>query len=276
MNDRKREPSSPLSEEEQDVVEETASLSSPVIYEVIRQEGEVELQRPLVSLWWSGIAAGIAISSSLLAQALLVEYLPDAPWQPAVASLGYCVGFLIVIMGRLQLFTEDTLTAVLPLLAHWSRSTVAQTARLWALVFAANLVGTLITATITTYVDIVAASHVDAILRVSQKLVELTAMESLLRGIPAGFFVAVIVWLLPNARGSEFWVILVITYLIALGGFTHVIVASAEVFMLILNDAISVWHGLFGLLAPTLIGNIIGGTGLFALLAYGQIREELH
>jgi len=80
---------------------------------------------------------------------------------------------------------------------------------------------------------------------------------------------------MPNAEYAGFWVIVIVTYIIALGGFTHVVAGSNEVFLLILNGDITVQTGVVGLLLPTLIGNIIGGTGLFAMLAHRQVREEI-
>ena len=265
----------PLNDQEQRVVEDHVPLRSPMIYEVVRQDGEEELLRPLQSLWWSGLAAGVAISASLLAEGVLLHYLPEASWRPLIVHFGYCVGFLIVILGRLQLFTENTITAVLPLLANWSSSTLAQTARQWSVVLLANLAGTFVTALIALYAGVGPEAHVEAMLHVSREFAAHPASEALLYGIPAGFFVALIVWVLPNSKGSEFWVIVTLTYLISVGGFTHVVVGSAEVFLLLLAGEIPLSQALLGLLLPTLIGNIIGGTGLFAMLAYGQVREEM-
>jgi len=89
---------------EKQEAQEHQRLRSPVIYEIVRREGTEELRRPTSSLWWSGLAAGVSISASLLATGLLVHYLPEEPWTPAVTSFGYCFGFLIVVLGRLQQF----------------------------------------------------------------------------------------------------------------------------------------------------------------------------
>lgn len=250
-------------------------LRSPIIYEVVRREGEVELNRPVVSLWWSGIAAGIAMYSSLLAEGLLHHHLPDAPWRPLVENFGYSVGFLIVILGRLQLFTEQTVTAVLPVLKEFSVDNLWRIARLWATVLVANLVGTLVTATITIFLGTVHPEHLPALLEVAREYALLSPIEALIYGIPAGFFVAAIVWMLPSSEGMEVWVIIMLTYLIALGGFAHVIVGAAEVFTLQMAGELGAAAGVFGLILPSLGGNIIGGTVLFALLAYGQVQEEL-
>src|SRR5512138_3797928 len=109
--DDKRESRRPREARE---VEERSQLRTPVIYEIVRKRGDEEMARPAISLWWSGVAAGLSISFSLLAQSILQTHLPDAPWRSLVSSLGYSVGFLMVVLGRQQLFTENTITAVLP------------------------------------------------------------------------------------------------------------------------------------------------------------------
>lgn len=249
-------------------------LRSPVVYEVVRQEGQIELERPLGSLWWSGIAAGVGIYPSVVALGALREYLPDAHWRPLVESLGYCVGFLIVVLGRLQLFTENTITAVLPLLANWSSTTLTHTLRLWSVVFVANLAGTAVTALLVVYAGLVPAHLLPGVLAVSAEFAQHSPWACFVLGIPAGFLIAAIVWMTPNAEGSEFAVIVVLTYLVALGGFTHVVVGSAELATSLFAGQVGLVEALVTLL-PTLLGNVVGGTGLFALLAYAQVRMEM-
>ncbi len=261
--------------QEKEEAQERQRLRSPLIYEIVRREGMEELRRPTASLWWSGIAAGVGITASLLGTGLLIHYLPDTDWAPAVTSFGYCLGFLIVVLGRLQLFTEQTVTAVLPLLKSPTRDHWVATGRLWGVVLAANLVGTLLTAAFIVFANPVHPEHFLSLLEASRKFSAMSPTEALGLGIPAGFLVAAMVWMIPNSKGSEFWVVAVMTYLIALGGFAHVIVGSSEVFLLIFSGELGVAAGVFGLILPSLVGNILGGTGLFALLAYGQVQEEL-
>ncbi len=264
-----------FSREDQEAAEERVRLRPPVVYEIVRREGEEEMRRPLASLWWSGIAAGLGITASLLAEGLLHHYLPDTPYRPILENFGYCVGFLLVIIGRLQLFTENTITVVLPLFAGFSLERLWIVARLWIVVFLANMAGTLATAIVTVYAGTVHPEHMPALLEVSHHFADNSPLEALVYGIPAGFFIASIVWMLPSAEGSEFWVIVAFTYLIALGDFTHVVAGSAEVFLLQINGDLGMVDGIFGLILPTFVGNIIGGTCLFAVLAYGQVHEEI-
>ncbi len=250
-------------------------LQSAAVYQIIRRDGEEELARPLVSLWWSGLAAGLAISMSVVAEAALHQHLPEAEWTPLVSSLGYSVGFLIVVLGRLQLFTENTITVILPLLAAPSRRQFWLTAQLWAVVLTANLVGTLLAAAVSHYGGLASDAQIAAIRAISQPILDKSFSDALLAGIPAGFLIAAMVWMLPSSSRFEFWTVLLMTYVIGVGGFSHVIAGSTEAFLLIFLGDIGPLGGIGGYILPALIGNVIGGTGLFALLAYAQVKEEI-
>jgi formate/nitrite transporter FocA (FNT family) len=126
-------------EEKQSEAMERQSASADVVYEAVRLEGEEELARPSSGLFWSGLAAGLAMGFSFLTQALLQSALPPSSWRHAVAALGYTVGFVFVVLGRQQLFTENTLTPVLPLLRDWGK--LPNVLRLWGVVLVANLIG---------------------------------------------------------------------------------------------------------------------------------------
>src|SRR3982751_4145035 len=126
-----------------DEAEERSAPHPSVVYEAIYSEGRDELQRSGSSLFFSGLAAGLSMGFSLISEALLRAYLPDAPWRPLVAKLGYSVGFLIVVLGRQQLFTENTLTVVLPVLRRRALWVFRKMVNLWAVVLVANLIGAL-------------------------------------------------------------------------------------------------------------------------------------
>ena len=265
-----------LTPKERGTVAEHGNLSSLALYSIILREGEEELQRPKISLWWSGVAAGVGISTSVIVEGILRANLgSDHPYLTLIESLGYSFGFVLVILCRLQLFTENTITVVLPVLAQPTRNRFYKAARLWGIVLAANLCGTFITAAIVVHGGILPVDTQAAILEISRHLATLTSAETLLRGIPSGFFIAAIVWMLPSAKGAEVLVIVMFTWLIAAGGFTHVIAGSNEIFTLVLSGELNIFTALTYYIFPVLIGNILGGTGLFAMLAYGQVREEM-
>jgi formate/nitrite transporter FocA (FNT family) len=270
-------PASPPTDakETQEEVAEHRRLRAPVLYEVIRQEGLVELERPVTSLWWSGVAAGLAISTSVYCEAFIRSHLPDTDWRPLIENFGYCVGFLIVILGGFQLFTEQTVTAVLPVLHEPTVKRFVLTARLWSIVFLANMTGTFVAALLGLVVGWVHPENLEAALDVARHLTDNHALKILLLGMPAGFFMAALVWILASCEGNEFWVITLLTYMIALGDLTHVVAGSAEVFLLMLIGEQSILNGLFGVILPALAGNIAGGTILFTLIAYAQVKDEL-
>lgn len=251
-------------------------LPARSVYSVIQREGEQELARPATSLWWSGLVAGISISTSVLVEGALHAALPDAGWRELVQGLGYSVGFLIVILGRQQLFTENTVTPVLTIMAKTTMANLRSILRLWAIVLAANLAGTMIAALFADLAGLVSAEQLENMRAVSRAAVTGKApAEVFLSAIPAGFFIATLVWMLPSSKGFEIWVIVIVTWVIAIGGFAHVIVGSAEAFLLLVGGELGILAAFGGYLLPALFGNIIGGTALFSVLAYAQVREEI-
>lgn len=262
-------------DEKQKTVQDATALAPKEIYEVIRQEGEEELARPTRSLVWSGIAAGILISFSVLGEAIFRTYLPDAPWRHLVENIGYSLGFLLVIMGRMQLFTENTITTVLPLVADPRYHTLVMTARLWSIVLAMNVVGAFAAAVLFAFTPAIPAEILPAITSLSEHALGFAPVEAFFRGVPAGILVAAIVWMLPRADGSGFWLILFFTWLIAAGDFTHIVAGSVEMWFLALTGNTTFQEALFSFFVPVLLGNIVGGTMIFALLAWGQVRDEV-
>jgi formate/nitrite transporter FocA (FNT family) len=265
-----------LDRDEAQQVEEFSKVPTSVIFEAIRREGEHELSRPASALWWSGVAAGLAISTSVLAKGFLASMLPHADWTSAITNLGYTVGFLIVILGRMQLFTENTITPILPLFLAPTRAKFAQTARLWGIVFAANLVGCLAAALVLVHGHILPEARFEGILSISRHYAEASPFEHFAWGIPAGFLIAALVWILPRMESAgEVLMIVIITYIIGLGGMSHVVAGSTELFVLVVSGELGVAPAVFGGILPAFAGNVLGGTGIFAALTYAQVREEI-
>jgi formate/nitrite transporter FocA (FNT family) len=273
--DRRRGASKGISEKEVQDVEEMSAPRTPVIYEVVRRLGEDEMARPATSLWWSGVAAGLSISFSLLAQSVLIAHLPDAEWRPLVSSLGYCVGFLMAVLGNQQLFTESTITVVLPVLKDLTPKTVWRMARLWMIVLAANFCGTLFAAIFCTFTPALPADLLQGMQDISRDLLELSWTEMLFHGVSSGFLIAAMVWMIPTAESAKFAVITLMTYLIAIGGFTHIVAGSMEANMLVLAGDWEWWRMLAQFFVPVLVGNMIGGTALFAVISYAQVMKEI-
>lgn len=263
-----------LSGKERKEVASRTSISAAVVHESIREEGERELQRSPGALAWSGLAAGLSMGFSLVAQGMLHTYLPTASWTPLVDNLGYSLGFLIVVLGRQQLFTENTLTAMLPLFAHPGWDTFFRVARLWAVVLAANLLGALIFAIVIAHTGIFPPEISRSFAEIAHHSLRGGFGLTILRGIFAGWLIALMVWLLPASQGTRLHIIIILTYMVSLGGFAHIIAGSVDVLYLVNTGAVSWLTCLVGFMLPTLIGNIIGGVSLVAALNFAQVATE--
>lgn len=250
---------------------ERRSLSAAAVHRAIEDEGREEMKRPPAALAWSGLAAGLSMGFSLIAEGLLLAHLPDAPWRPAVAKLGYSVGFVFVTMGRQQLYTENTLTAVLPVLMAPAARTVYLVVRLGAIVLAANLVGALLFAWVTAVTTAFPAEARQAFLELGVAAARFDFGSALIKGIYAGWLIAVMVWLMPAAEGARFFVIVMVTYLVGLGELTHIVAGSAEVLYAVIEGHVSATAYVFRYAVPTLIGNTLGGVLLVAALNHAQV-----
>lgn len=260
-NPDEAKPSADMSENDKQAVTDQSSGSAKVVHEVVRLQGDEELGRPVQSLLLSGFAAGVAISVSLLTEAFLRMRLPRAEWAELLISFGYTVGFVIVILGKLQLFTESTVTAVLPLATHPTFRNLGRLFRLWSIVFVANMAGTCLVALLLAKQIIIGPEQLAAALDVSKTILTKGPEATLFSAMPAGFLIASIAWILPTARGSAIWVIMLITYVISLGEFSHVVAGSGEAWLLMMMGQTSFAGVLGGFILPSLTGSLIGGTG---------------
>lgn len=263
-----------LSEEERADVGERSAPRAAVVYEAIREEGEHELRRNVSSLAWSGLAAGLSMGFSFVAEGLLNAHISNMRWRPLVSKFGYSAGFLIVVLGRQQLFTENTLTVILPLLQRQSPAMLARVLRLWAVVLAANLLGALVFAWTVGHTEVFDTETRAAFAEIGWRAMEGSWGTILLRGIFAGWLIAMMVWLLPAAETARVWIIIIMTYLVALGGYSHIVVGSVEVLYVVTTGGAG-WGAYFGgWMVPTLLGNIIGGVSLVALLGHAQVVSD--
>ena len=264
-----------LSRIEQHALHEHAPLPPQLIFKIIRQEGEEELARSFRALAFSALAAGIFVSFSFLFRSVFHLHMGNSQFEPLISSLGYTVGFLIVILGRMQLFTENPITTIIPLLSEWSFSRLFKVIRLWSTVFLFNIIGTTIAAIFFASPYTLSPEIESAMHEVASNVMLLQPIENILRGIPAGIIIAAIVWTSPQTKYFRFVVIMFFVYFIALGDFTHVVVGSCEMAYEVIKGDAGFIEYFFKFLIPTGLGNVIGGTMIFTLLIYNQVKKEL-
>ncbi|AXP05769.1 MULTISPECIES: formate/nitrite transporter family protein [Pseudomonas] len=264
-----------LSAQEQHEVDRNQPPRAAVLHEIIRTQGNQELERSIAALWWSALAAGLTMGLSLMAMGLLNSRLPDHEGFKVIASFGYCAGFLAVILARQQLFTENTLTAVLPIMSKPTLGNFGRLIRLWGVVLVGNLCGTLLVAYVMLHLPIFDQRTDQAFLEIGRKVMENDTGQMFAKGIISGWMIATMVWMIPSMESAKMWIIILITYLMALGDFTHIVVGSAEVSYLVFAGQLS-WEDFWMVFAgPTLAGNIVGGSFIFALISHAQIRSEV-
>ena len=266
-----RVPATPLRRREKRRARARSAVGPQVVHEAIRLEGKEELERPVAALAWSGVAAGLSMGFSLVAEGILRDALPDAPWSEPVSKLGYTLGFLFVILGRQQLFTENTLTVILPLMQKPTAVVLAKVARLWAVVLAANVAGALLFAWSLSAGELFAPGQRAAFAEVARSAWEAPFGTIVLRGVYGGWLIALMVWLLPAAKSARFFVIVAVTWLVGAGHFSHVVAGSVEVLYLVAEGEVSFLSFLGGFLLPAFLGNCIGGVSLVAAVNHAQV-----
>jgi formate/nitrite transporter FocA (FNT family) len=250
-------------------------LSAAEIHENVRLVAEEEMRRPAWDLAWSSLAAGLTIGFSFLAAAYLSLWVPTYLAPVAVAA-GYPLGFIFVVQARNQLFTENTLEPVIPFLQHRDRKTLARLFRLWAIVLAGNLIGAAIFALLAAHTPML-----DERMRAALSAVAVDGTSGgfgsvTYRAIFGGWLVALMAWLVSSTRatGAQVLYIWITTAPIAALGFRHSIAGAVEAFYLAMNGA-ATWGATFGgFLIPAIIGNVIGGVVLVAMLNHGQVGED--
>jgi formate/nitrite transporter FocA (FNT family) len=264
-----------LNESEQQQAATHTSPRALILHEIVREDGEAALTRTPGALALSGLAGGLSMGFSFLAQSLIRAALPDEPWAHLIDSFGYSIGFIIVILAQQQLFTESTVTAMLPVLTRRSLAVFGATARLWIIVLTTNLVGTWVFAALLMPEGVFRPDVVSALANQAHEAVPDGFGPTFLKAVFAGWLIALMVWLLPSARSARLLTVLIVTYLVSLARLSHIVAGSVEASYAVISGSVSLMDYCVKFMAPTLLGNIVGGVALVALLNHGTVASEI-
>lgn len=250
-------------------------LSAPEIHDNIRGAAEEELERPFTSLFFSSLAAGLLIGFSFLAGGFLADLVPDQ-YAHAASALGYPLGFLFVVLGRNELYTENTLEPVVPLLHERDAETLVKMFRLWGILILGNLVGAAIFAAVLARTEMVDGALHPRLLALASEATTGGFGATLYRAVFGGWLIALMAWLLAATQNTAAQIILIwmTTAPIAAFRFKHSVVGSVEAFYRVAAGSAPLGEMLWHFVLPALIGNAIGGVVLVALLNYAQIKAE--
>ena len=251
---------------------ETQRLTAHEILDAATENARSELKRSWRSLALSGLAAGTTLGLTGIGVAAIRAGLGDGGWQQLLAYCIYPVGFVAVIIGRQQLFTENTLYPVV--LAMDERGHILDTLRLWVVVFVSNILGATAFAALVIHT---AALKTD----ISAKLVGLgfdasqgTFNHFFWSGVIGGWLIALVAWMVTASHWTigQVAMIWLLTFIVGIGHFAHCIVTSCEILSAVMAGAVSTGTYLHWL-APATLGNIVGGVGIVSMLNYGQVRQ---
>jgi len=237
-------------------------------------EGQHELERPPLGLFLSAVSAGLDIGFSLFLMAVLKTLIDDqfpTPVTRILVANMYAVGFIFVVLGRSELFTEHTTLAVLPLIS--GECGVGAVARLWAIVYAGNILGTAAFAGLTVKVGPSLGVIRPAVLgEFARNICAHGPLTIVLSGVLAAWLMGLLSWLVTASRDtiSQIVIVWIIATAIGLAQLHHAIVGSVEVLAgVFARQGVTVGdYGYF--LGWTTLGNAIGGAVFVALLKYSH------
>lgn len=257
--------------------DESDEQNARTSYEILQQEiyqGLGELQRPAPGLLLSGLSAGLDVGFSLFFMGVILTLMMPAVPEPLTTILVanmYSVGFIFVILGRSELFTEHTALAVFPLLN--GNASVGQVGRLWALVYGSNLVG----AALAAVMAVVLGPRLEvidpaALQSIGGKMVKADGLTMLLSGIVAGWLMGLVSWLVSASRGTlgRIVVVWLITTGMGLAGLHHCIVGTTEVLAAVFTGGETTFADYGRFLGWSTLGNTVGGVTMVAILKYGH------
>jgi formate-nitrite transporter family protein len=249
--------------------------SASEMHDHVVEAAEEEMDRPARELIVSSIASGLLIGFSYLGAALLVHHGPHEHRQLLTAA-AYPLGFIFVVMAQHQLFTENTLEPVLPALEKRDGESVRRLLRLWAIVLPGNLIGAAIFAVVLANTKVVETELIPALNDLAGETIRGGFVLVFFKAIWAGWLIALMAWLLASTRDSMAQIVLIwlTTAPIAAFGFKHSIAGATEAFYLVANGSASFGTAVFSFEVPALLGNIIGGVVLVAMVNHGQAGSK--
>lgn len=253
--------------------EKKPQKSQQIILKQTEEAALTELKRSPLGLMLSGLSGGLDIGFSVLMMAVVLTLFKGVFPEPVVHFLVanmYPLGFMFVILGRSELFTEHTTLAVLPVLQ--GLAPIKKLLRLWAIVYFSNIIGGLIFTLILSY--FASSLHFIqgwALAKISIDITSHSWKDLVLSAALAGWLMGLLAWLVAAAREtiSQIIIIWIITTCIGLAGLAHSIVGNIEASVGWVNGYFSFGHYI-SFLVPVTLGNIIGGVFFVAILKYSH------
>ncbi len=246
-------------------------FSADEIFQRILASADEEIATGTVELMFSGLAAGFAITLTFVGHAAVTEYFPE---NEVLAAILYPLGFIYIILGRYQLYTENTLPPVALVLARLA--SLPLLVRVWGLVLFGNLVGACLGAFVLANTHVLSAEAMRAGAEFASHGVELGWWDVFWKAIFAGWIVGGVVWLDHASRDTiaRFFLIYIAFYTISATELYHVVTTACDAFYYVFYAGAGLFHVFYEFWLPVLLGNTIGGVFLVTLVNYAQIEDR--
>lgn len=247
-------------------------FSTDEIFHRITATADEEFSRSTRLLFFSGLAGGLSIGLSFLGSAALAAKFPSVD-TVLIGAFLYPLGFIFIVIGRYQLFTENTLTPVTLVLTRIASFPLLL--RVWGTVLGANLLGAGLMGFVLATTGVFEPKTVETAFKMAEHAIEPGWMDLFWKGMFAGWIVAGMVWLNHAARDttSRVFITFILIFTVAVSDLAHCIIGSAEVLFLVFKGHATVGGFLLDYLVPAVLGNTTGGVLLVAILNYSQTRN---
>ena len=253
---------------------DTSRRSAHEILEEAGDNGRRELARPAKALAFSGLAGGITMGLTGMSVAIAHATLGyTGSLQKFIPYLFYPVGFIAVIIGRAQLFTENTLYPVV--LIFSDRKQILPTLRLWVIVFCTNVVGAALFAGLAVRTGALSPEFVKELVTLGVDSSGGTMAHIFWTGVIGGWLIALVAWMVTASHWTigQIAVVWILTFIVGLGHFAHCIATSGEILSAVFTGQVAIASYGHWLLFATL-GNALGGVTFVTLLNFGQVKAE--
>ncbi|HYG98477.1 MAG TPA: formate/nitrite transporter family protein [Terriglobales bacterium] len=252
---------------------DSARRSAHDILEGASENGRQELKRPTRALALSGVAGGMTMGLTGMAVAIAQASLGRGRVEDFVAFLFYPVGFIAVIIGRAQLFTENTLYPVVLVLSE--KRFLLNTLRLWAVVFGANVLGAAAFAFLAVRTGALRHDFTRELVRLGEESANIAVAEIFWTGVVGGWLIALVAWMVTASHWTigQIVVIWLLTFVVGLGRFAHCIAATGEILAAVFAGSLPFFSYIRWII-PATLGNIVGGVFIVSLLNWGQVKAD--
>jgi len=251
-------------------------FSATEIFQRIVASAEQEVEDTHAELFYSGIAAGFGITITLLGYTVVSAMVGDAGGLARlVKPLLYPIGFVIIVIGHYQLYTENTLPPVTLVLTRLS--SIPALFRVWGLVLLGNVVGVGIGAFVLANTAVLSPAEAAVAEQFAIEAMHVSWWGVFFKAVFAGWLVGGLVWVDHGTRDTVGRIVItyLLIYLIPVVDLFHIITSIGDALILFFRGGAALLPLIWEFLLPVFLGNTLGGVVLVGVLNYAHTGEHV-